>query len=270
MEVLLMIEAKKVKEFAREQGADLVGVASVDRLTGAPEGHRPEDFLSGANSVIAMAKRIPLGIVKTIPIPYYYASFGYHDINASLRALASRVALYLEDQGYAAFPTDPSVDRRAREVKIISEEPEIKIKILGDFSQRHAMAMAGLGEISASGMFVAPKFGPRIRLVSVITTAAFEPDPLPPQKGQFNVCKPNLCGSLCIKKCPAKAIPGDGTVDHYRCRYYRNPQTYTLEYWKELSEGKKTGKYTSLTAKAEGHDPGCGICMKTCPLGIDF
>jgi len=39
-----MLEVNLVKDFARKNGADLVGIASVDRFEGAPQGHKPEDF----------------------------------------------------------------------------------------------------------------------------------------------------------------------------------------------------------------------------------
>ncbi len=50
---------REVKEFAKTQlGADLVGVAGVDRFAGAPDGHRPDELLPGAKSVIVMAGRM--------------------------------------------------------------------------------------------------------------------------------------------------------------------------------------------------------------------
>ncbi|NIN53631.1 MAG: hypothetical protein GTN80_11080 [Nitrososphaeria archaeon] len=58
-----MSDADAVKNYAKSGGAHLVGVASSDRLKGAPKGHRPEDLLSGAESVVVMALRIPLSIV---------------------------------------------------------------------------------------------------------------------------------------------------------------------------------------------------------------
>ena len=70
------------------------------------------------------------------------------------------VSVFIEDLGFEAFPLDPSVDDKAREVLILQEEPDPKIKILGDFSHRHAVVAAGLGEFAASSMVVVPKFGP--------------------------------------------------------------------------------------------------------------
>lgn len=270
MEGLLMMKANSIKDFAKENGADLVGIAPVDRFEGAPRGHKPEDFLTGAKSVVAMAKRIPLSIVRKIPSPYY-ERFGYNDLNAHLRQLAYKVAIFLEDQGYEAMPLDPSIDERARDVEIIQEEPEPQVRILGDFSHRHAIVEAGLGEISAGCMVVVPKFGPRVRLVSVITTAPLEPSLKPEGESQFQICQPKACGLQCANKCPAKALPGDGTVDHFKCRHYRDPVLYTLEYFKRIAESKKTGRPSLIEVSGRATADGgltCGICIKVCPIGV--
>ena len=265
-----MVKAELIIGFARKIGADLVGVAPVERFEGAPKRHKPEDILPGARSVVAMAKRIPLPIVKSIPSPYY-DRFGYHDLNAHLRELTYNVALFIEDLGFEAFPLDPSVDDKAREVQILQETPEPKIKILGDFSHRHAIVAAGLGEFAASSMVVVPKFGPRIRVVSVITTAPIEPSPLLEGKAKFNICQPEACGLQCVKKCPAKALPGDGTIDHFKCRNYRNPGAYTLEYFKAIAESRKPARSASSGTGAKASAPvgqTCGICIKVCPIGL--
>jgi epoxyqueuosine reductase QueG len=269
---VLMVKAETVIGFARKAGADLVGIAPVERFEGAPKGHKPEDILSGARSVVAMAKRIPLPIVKSIPSPYY-DRFGYHDLNAHLRELTYNVSVFIEDLGFEAFPLDPSVDDKAREVQILQEEPDPKIKILGDFSHRHAAVAAGLGEFAASSMVVVPKFGPRVRFVSVITIAPIEPSPLLGGKAKFNICQPEKCGHQCVKKCPAKALPGDGTIDHFKCRNYRNPGVYTLEYFKAIAESKKARGPASLGSGGKATPPvgeTCGVCIKVCPIGISL
>ncbi len=267
---MLMVNADSIIGFARNAGADLVGVAPVERFEGAPKGHKPGNILPGGRSVVAMAKRIPLSIVKSIPSPYY-DRFGYHDLNAHLRELTYNFALFIEDLGFEAFPLDPSVDDKAREVQILQEEPEPKVKILGDFSHRHAIVAAGLGEFAASSMVVVPKFGPRIRVVSVITTAPIEPSPLLEGKAKFNICQPEACGLQCVKKCPAKALPGDGTIDHFKCRNYRNPGVYTLEYFKAVAESRKPARSASSGTGAKASAPvgqTCGICIKVCPIGL--
>lgn len=262
-----MSKASSVIDFARQRGAALAGIAPVERFAGAPQGRRPEDLLPGAQSVVAMAMRIPLAIIRRIPSPYY-ERFGYHDLNAHLRELAWRVALFLEDLGFEAVPMDPSVDERARTVEVLREEPEPRVRILGDFSHRHAFVEAGLGEIGAGSMAVAPKFGPRIRLVSVITTAALEPTPKLTGNDRYSVCRPEACGLRCVKQCPARALYGDGSVDHFKCRHYRNPVLYTLEYFQHLAGSRKAARPASAGARDGGLT--CGLCIKACPVGIEL
>ena len=42
----------EVATWLRDNGASLVGIASVDRFGDMPQGHQPRDFLPGARSVI--------------------------------------------------------------------------------------------------------------------------------------------------------------------------------------------------------------------------
>ena len=62
----------KTKEFVLSKGADLVGIASVNRFDGAPDGHKPEDILPGAKTVVALAKRIPNSVVMDGPATSYH------------------------------------------------------------------------------------------------------------------------------------------------------------------------------------------------------
>jgi len=52
------ILAKEIKTLAYAKGADLVGIAPVNRFQGAPDGHRPEDILESAQTVVACAKSL--------------------------------------------------------------------------------------------------------------------------------------------------------------------------------------------------------------------
>jgi hypothetical protein len=192
---------------------------------------------------------------------------GKSELAIGLRELTYNVSVFIEDLAFEAFPLDPSTEDKAREVLIFQEEPEPKIKILGDFSHRHAVVAAGLGEFAASSMVVVPKFGPRIRIASVVTTAPIEPSPLPEGETKFNICQPEACGLQCVKKCPAKALPGDGTINQFKCRNYRNPYSYTLEYFKAIAESKKRRGPASSRAVDKATAPvgqTCGVC----PIGL--
>ncbi len=61
-----------MKKFVLSKGADLVGIASVDRFNGAPDGHKPEDILPDAKNVVVCAKRIPNSVVIEQPATSYH------------------------------------------------------------------------------------------------------------------------------------------------------------------------------------------------------
>lgn len=70
-----IIHSNEVKRMTRKLGADLVGIASVQRFEHGPEGFRPTDVLPGAKSVIAYVKRFPNSVFSTeSSVPYTFAS----------------------------------------------------------------------------------------------------------------------------------------------------------------------------------------------------
>lgn len=56
-----MIDHKKIKEIMFSLGADLCGIASIDRFADAPEGYHPLDVLPSCRSVISFGCRFPVG-----------------------------------------------------------------------------------------------------------------------------------------------------------------------------------------------------------------
>jgi len=267
------LKSEELKKVAKKAGAHLVGVASAERFSGAPEGHKPSDFLLNPKSVVVVGLRIPFSIVKTIPSSSYEDT--YHHLNNELRSLTYKVTFYLENNGFDAFPVSPDEPDYVREVRVLNEKTDPKVRMIASFSHRHAAVLAGLGEFTPASYVVVPKFGPRVRFASVITSAPLEPDPLLEDEFTWgSICKPDKCGFACIKACPAKALPGDGTINQYKCRKYRGPKAYTLDYYKKIEnlQAKKIpahiikillpNNYGSPVARI------CGLCLKACPIGI--
>lgn len=56
-----MINRDKVKGIMKALGADLCGIASIDRFEGAPEGYHPLDVFPACKSVISFGCRFPIG-----------------------------------------------------------------------------------------------------------------------------------------------------------------------------------------------------------------
>jgi epoxyqueuosine reductase len=143
---------------------DLVGIAPAERLEAAPAGIRPSDYLSSANSVISLAGKIPDGTIEVAACsktlgPYMW--YGYAVLNRDLSRAASRLTRFLETQGFKALPFEPEDLDSAAGARAL-------------FSHRHAAVAAGLGDIGLSGLLLTPEFGPRQRLVSVVTDAPLQ------------------------------------------------------------------------------------------------
>jgi epoxyqueuosine reductase len=187
---------KELIKYAKERlEMDYVGITNVERLAGAPAGNRPTDLLPGAKSVIVMAVKLSLGAVQTIFRAHedglrhamcIYGTYGYSLYpNYYLKYAAYQMARFMEKNGHmsAAMPSGPG-------------------SAGAPFSNRHAAVAAGIGEFGWLSIVMTPDYGPRIRIVSVITRAELEPDPMLPGG---TLCDPEKCG-ICIKVCPTQAI----------------------------------------------------------------
>jgi hypothetical protein len=58
---------EKIKDFVKKKGATLVGVATIERFSGAPKGHGPRDLLPNAKSVISIGLRINRSSILQLP-----------------------------------------------------------------------------------------------------------------------------------------------------------------------------------------------------------
>lgn len=69
-----MLTAPDVKEMIQGHGADIVGIASVDRFDEAPEGYHPRDALHSCKSVVVFTKKLlnsKIASPSTVnPFPY--------------------------------------------------------------------------------------------------------------------------------------------------------------------------------------------------------
>ena len=184
-----------VERLAHEMGADLVGVASADAFEGAPDGHRPENLLRGARSVVVVAVHMLDGAFELAPSREY--SITFQVACPELDRIAYHVARYLQTQGHRALqvPGSPPYDLENN---------------MGDLSHRHTGRLAGIGVFGKSSQLLSPEFGPRMRLTSVVTDAVLEPsEPL----------DVDLCGDCdkCLHGCPVEALEGPGVVDKTVC-----------------------------------------------------
>ncbi|HOM26897.1 MAG TPA: hypothetical protein PKV21_05260, partial [bacterium] len=189
---------EEVKKYAKKIGADIVGIADVERFKNAPERMSPKGLLPESKSVIVcgihhLDASVELG---GEPTPHNMGPYGSQSsvMNPKLDDISFSIARFLEDKGYKTLPIVSSNIWRYKGYK------DLKVHFAPDIAHRYAAVAAGLGEIGWSGLFLHPEFGPRVRLVTIITEAELEPDPM--YEGE------KLCDKCmeCVKNCPVDAF----------------------------------------------------------------
>ncbi len=228
--------AKDVKKFGKAKGADLVGIASMDRFEGAPRQMDPRHIFPDAKAMIVCALRIPRGTLLGIEEGTFFTSYsmmGYAGINfVSMPMVLWGITAHIEDQGYDAVPianhfpwsgisNDHGGERTGWSRPVAPDKPAPDVFI----PLRIAAFAAGLGQIGYSKVFLTPEFGPRQRFGVILTNAPLEPDP---------IFEGELCDRcmLCVKDCTGDAISATetekitvagqdvewGKLDERRCR----------------------------------------------------
>lgn len=180
----------RIKAYAKELGADLVGIAPVSRYEGAPAMLKPQAHLPEAQSVVVMAIHHPDGSVNFGAEPNSNFSAGFQvGMIPKLDTLSLRLSKFIESLGYVALPMSCTYYWRHRKYKTVPYDHA------SSFSHLNAFVAAGLGEYGWHGMVLSPQYGPRQRLVSVITDAVLTPDPLYSGEPLCDKCK--LCEKAC-------------------------------------------------------------------------
>lgn len=182
-----------VKRMAYELGADMVGIAPVSRFDGQPHMLHPRAHLPEAKSVICFGIHHPDASVEWCgePNPNYPEAFQIGMI-PKLDTMCYRIAKMLEREGYPTIAQPCTTYWRHRKYK------DIPYEHAATFSHMAAFVACGLGEYGYHGMVMSPEYGPRERIISIITSAELESDPLYDGPALCDECK--MCAHVCIGK----------------------------------------------------------------------
>jgi epoxyqueuosine reductase len=207
--------AGEIKSIAFDLGADLCGIAPVDRFASAPDGFHPTDIHGDCRSVLVFAKKLPAGsLFASSCIPYTYIN---RVITEEVDALTLTLSRRLEALGIVNVPV-PSDDPSEH------WEPD-RSYARGILSLRHAGHLAGLGVLGKNTMLINDKLGNMIQLGALLLHEKLEGDPI----AAYEACKPDC--RLCIRSCPQSALDGI-TVNQQICRpisNFRNERGFVLK-----------------------------------------
>lgn len=224
-----------VKKHIPDDGEHLWGFADLTGLL--------HERFKGYDYGIVIGKKLEDSIVDSAsnrPTMEYYNQ--YVDTNLYLSGLVKELAEELSAAGIKSLainPTDSEIDRA----------DDYDRTLRHTFSHKMVATRAGLGWIGKTDLFISKKFGPRLRLASVLVDYPLKPLNPPIDKSRCGTC------NLCVEACPAKAATGKLWNIHVdRDEFYSAPKC------------KETAN--RLTLERIGRDMRlCGICVSICPVG---
>lgn len=161
------MDSQQIKQRLMRMGADLVGIAGINRFDGAPEGFHPADAMPGCRSAIVFAKRfLRASLDCSTTVPYTIVR---NLLSSKLDDMAVCFCTELEEAGIAAVPAgtigSTLLDKRTERFRNI-------------VSAKHCAQAAGLGTIGKNTLLITPQFGNMVWLNVILTDAALQADPL--------------------------------------------------------------------------------------------
>jgi epoxyqueuosine reductase len=227
----------ELKDFCISQGARLVSIADLRELK---EGIKtfPADLLEPFTAAVSIAIELDMKAVAAMcgePTPEY--ADDCKAINAKLNSMTEAIADYIKSKGFKAEA-------------IPASKKNVEGGTEGSVSHKAIAIMAGLGWQGKSLLLVTPKYGPRVRLSTVLTDMPLT----------FDAPIKNRCGkcTACFEACPPGAIRNVNTEFHYSSR----DEAIDLE-----KCHNNTLKYMDMPGVGYTF---CGQCIPVCPHGKKY
>lgn len=226
---------KAICEKAYDLGVNIVRSCSVEKWEEMPiqsPDFWPQHIWPWVKNVIVLGIPLYTPMISTTPSMVYQEL--YDTSNRVLDDISYHLTNYIITKlGYKAifFPRDCYYN-----IDVLVDNPNAA------FSHVIAGYYAGMGSIGDSHNLITKEFGPRLRIVSILTDAPITQD---------EMLKKNLCihCKKCLRSCPSKCFSENEdsiyNMDKVACTKYH------------------------VMIKNEHHWP-CGICVNVCPVGDDL
>ena len=244
----------ELKMFARVRGADLVGIAGIDRFVGLPQERHPAAIFPETKSVVVIGRRITRGTLRGVEEGTQfnnYNLFGYSWLNDRFIALTTyEIVEFLENNGWESVPLPP-LPAQTPPMGVSVRENQPPPNVMLDFDD--AAVRAGLGEIGYCGVFLSPEFGPRQRFQLILTDAELAPDPILAD----TICDKDMA---CVESCPLSAINPENETDLTVCGKKMSVADIDFVRCRECKNGARPNMYHS----SGNPDRLAAVCVRSC------
>ncbi|MBN2582650.1 MAG: hypothetical protein JXL80_06245 [Planctomycetes bacterium] len=225
------MDTETLRAAAAEAGADLFGVANVERFDELPVEKHPRTIFPEARSVIVLGRRVPRGALRGVEEGTNFSNYILYGVdwldNRFTSLTTIQVAEFLEDNGWEAVPL-PNLPPQTPPMGVAVRPGAPQPNVLLDHDD--AAVRAGVGEIGYADCLLTPQFGTRQRIQIILTDAELEPTPLLEETLSPSAAE-------CRKLCPLDAFVGEQTrticgksmtvaeIDYAKCKVCKNGAT---------------------------------------------
>jgi epoxyqueuosine reductase QueG len=192
---------KEIKELMLSLGADVCGIANINRFGEAPKGFSPSDLYTDCKSVITFGVALTKGLSKIDPrlIYSHYNSLSCVTVdNIAFQGAKRLETLY--SCNAVPIPCDSPYEYWDSE----------NLEGRGLMSMKHAAVLSGLGSIGKNSLLLHPVYGTLLTIGVILTDIDLESDEL-----SENICLESC--TKCMDSCPMGAIH-NGQVEQKLCR----------------------------------------------------
>lgn len=192
---------EEIRDIFIKLGAEVCGVANIDRFSNAPKGFHPVDIYEDCRSVIVFSKTLPKGIVQVSPRIIYQHFNSIGPIELDRIAYLASIEIERCYNGHAVpLPSDGPYD--------CWDAGNMEGR--GILSMKHAAVLAGIGTLGKNTLLLNSKYGNMLNIGAVLTDLNLSSDAL-----AEDICIKGC--QLCINNCPVNAI-GESGVNQKLCR----------------------------------------------------
>ncbi len=246
----------EIRKIAEDEDIPVIGIGPASKMANELPGHRPDDFLPGAQSLICFGIPVPRGVYQmpTCRLETVWRSQNLH--YRRLDTLSMRLAALLEENGERAVPIYGCMPLDMNQ----------KGTVVGYLNQIRMGEVTGIGVIGKNGLLLNSRFGSRLMLGGVLTTAIL-PAMCYPEVNEPGC--PTDC-RVCVDSCPVNAIMPNKKVKIMRCLQYtaRTPFMSRAKFLLlRAFNPSAAARYMSLTSFDEHTFHICSKCVALCPYG---